>query len=212
MEPYKKKGLKMKCFKLLPLVLIVFVIMGCTTLPTTYITQSNTREVIITSEDSTIKAGILIDEPSGNLKNDVPYFWYYADSINNNYGGYTGNLLHGEYLVLDKANNLLIKGQLHEGLKEGEWKYWERNGKLLKTENWKEGKLNGPIIHYDDAGDSKSIVPYENGKIHGKAFYYYEDTTIIKNYDYNKLIPEQSNTSFKLFNWNHKKSLQDTIE
>jgi antitoxin component YwqK of YwqJK toxin-antitoxin module len=61
--------------------------------------------------------------------------------------------LHGAYEAFYDTKQLCEKGSYAKGLKIGEWNYWQKNGKLIRTEHWKNGRLSGEQIYYSKAGD-----------------------------------------------------------
>ena len=79
-------------------------------------------------------------------------------------GGYAGELLHGEYLVYDKEKNLITKGGFAYGLKQGIWKYWNSQGILRYTVEYKDGLLDGEYIRYKQDGEVDFIHKYQDGK------------------------------------------------
>jgi hypothetical protein len=53
---------------------------------------------------------------------------------------YLNDLLHGEYYI-EKEGDILVEGMYHMGYKHGEWLYFNKNGKHIKTEKYSEGVL-----------------------------------------------------------------------
>lgn len=94
------------------------------------------------------------------------YYWYKKNRIHSNIGNYEGHLLNGEFSVFDSENNLIIKGLFINGIKSGEWTYWDSNGSYLKRENWKNGILKGKVIQYK-SGKINLVSNYSKGEKNG---------------------------------------------
>lgn len=123
-----------------------------------------TRQVIIRTRDSIIYAGILLDKTPLKTGNDNTYYWYIPDYINFNRGGYSGQLLHGEYCLYDRNFNLIEKGIMEKGVKTGIWKRWNSGGSLLRVETWKNGQLAGTTLVYGPDGELTGEYRYRNGE------------------------------------------------
>ena len=96
-------------------------------------------------EDSTILAEVKVVEEQIKIDDEKKYHWYRNGIVNSNIGGYHGQLLNGEYKILDLNNKLLILGRFKLGLKVGQWKYWDNDGNYIRIENWKKGLLHGIV-------------------------------------------------------------------
>ena len=70
----------------------------------------NTRKISLSRGDTTVVAGILADVKIDKVNPRVFYHWYANGQIYSNQGGYSGNLLHGEYLEYAQSGKLLLKG------------------------------------------------------------------------------------------------------
>lgn len=81
------------------------------------------------------------------------YYWYKSQTVLGTQGGSAGQLLHGAYEAFYDNKQLCEKGSYAKGLKIGEWNYWQKNGKLIRTEHWKNGRLSGEQTQYSKAGD-----------------------------------------------------------
>lgn len=127
-----------------------------------------TREVQINTSDSLIKARIMINPTDFKVVDEYHYYWHSKGQINKNMGGYTGDILHGTYLVLDSEKRMITQGQFNEGLKDGTWKRWFSNGNLRSIENWKDSRLNGEFKTYSAEGELLSIENYKNGIVVNK--------------------------------------------
>ncbi len=138
--------------------------------------------IMVKYKDSTIEISTFTKNIPLKLHDNVQYYWYSSNLINKNYGGYSGKLLHGEYLVFTKNKNLLTKGYFKKGTKNGKWKSWYMNGNLKISSNWKKGKLQGAYKKYYQNGNIEISSFYKNGLKNGEYIRYGSDTTIVKHY------------------------------
>jgi len=150
--------------------------------------QPLTREVVISQGDSTIRAKILIKQENVNANENYMYYWHNKGRVNNNAGGYAGELLHGEYLVFDSQKRLITQGMFEDGLKEGIWKHWHPNGQLEWMQTYHKGLFDGEQKIFDVSGNLIAETNYKNGRLVAK-----EDK------------------SFKITKWGNAKSETDTI-
>jgi antitoxin component YwqK of YwqJK toxin-antitoxin module len=124
-----------------------------------------TREVIIVQGDSSIRAKVLIKQQSIAVNEKAMYYWHNKGQINRNIGGYTGELLHGDYFVFDNQKRLVTQGIFDHGLMTGKWKFWYPNGQLHYLQNYKKGMLDGIQEVYDQNGNLSSVNLFKEGKI-----------------------------------------------
>lgn len=127
---------------------------------------------------------IVYQEISIKVKPFVTYFWHRNGQLRSTTGDYSGNVLHGVSQEFDKSGRLMEKGTYHYGTKDGIWKSWDRNGKIIRLEKWNRGllcwrksydgprytlenfkknQLNGRKIIWS-AGQKKSIEHFKNGE------------------------------------------------
>lgn len=69
------------------------------------------------------------------------YYWYSSNQIHCTQGGFSGRLLNGGYSEFYLTRNLKEQGAFYKGLKNGAWKSWNEEGRLMKTSRWKRGVL-----------------------------------------------------------------------
>jgi hypothetical protein len=125
-----------------------------------------TREVIVIQGDSTIKAHLLYaSEKKVKRQAGMTYHWYAANTIRQNEGDFDGKLLSGPYKIFDKQSNLILKGELKNGLKHGKWTSWYTNGKIKHEEHWKKGRLHGHFTSYSLAGKVTDRREYKKGEL-----------------------------------------------
>ncbi len=121
-----------------------------------------TRDVILHHGDTSIKITVLVKNVEINTENDVTYYWLKRNKIHENKGGYTGNLLHGEYIVFNAHEKMICKGMFELGKKIGEWKFWYANGSIEHIEYWKDGRKDGDFRYYYSDGTLSYTREYQN--------------------------------------------------
>lgn len=126
------------------------------------IKRNDTLEVI-----SILMAKDKIIKPDNNLT----YYWYAFQKVHKNQGAYSGTLLHGDYKVFDKENRMIEQGLFTYGLKTGRWLYWDKWGNIVSEYNWKSGNLHGISKHFQNRQLIRS-EQYKNGKLHGHVIIY----------------------------------------
>jgi len=111
------------------------------------------RDIIVVKDTGSCKLQVKVKiEKKVKPKNGVTYFWYANDKVHSTEAGFDGILLDGTYREFDKNENLTLQGEFIKGLKTGVWKKWYPNGKLKEEANWKDGKLKGRQLFYDEKG------------------------------------------------------------
>jgi antitoxin component YwqK of YwqJK toxin-antitoxin module len=140
--------------------------------------NSKSRLIIIKCGDSLIYAHIYTGERRSNPIPDRNYYWYSSDKIHNNIGGYSGNLLIGDYVVLNQEKNMIEKGSFNYGLKTGNWKRWYPDGKLQSNTNLEDGLLSGKSISYSQDGSYFTHTEYKNGFKNGTEVFDYNDSIV----------------------------------
>jgi antitoxin component YwqK of YwqJK toxin-antitoxin module len=74
-----------------------------------------------------------------NAKDDRYYYWCRNNVIHSTQGGIGGPLLDGHYIAFYPDKNLKEEGFFKKGLKDGEWKTWDRKGALTSSVDWDNG-------------------------------------------------------------------------
>jgi antitoxin component YwqK of YwqJK toxin-antitoxin module len=121
------------------------------------------REVIVNYTDSVVRAHILVQTGEPETEDHLMYYWYKQNQIYKNMGGFSGDLLHGEYLVFDIQKNLITKGYYESGLRHGGWKYWYPNGIIRMALEYKDGLPDGKVLFYNKTGQLTAVEEYRNG-------------------------------------------------
>ncbi|MFW6222419.1 MAG: toxin-antitoxin system YwqK family antitoxin [Bacteroidota bacterium] len=188
-----------KCFIILfaPFVLILS---GCNTYNRVFKGEEYYQNITVTRDDSIIQAHAITKDIDIKPNENTLYFWYIPNEIHWNEGGYTGNLLHGEYLLLDRDKNLLMEGYFNKGVKSKQWKQWYANGDLQSITEYKNGKKDGMHKIYSQNGDTILKEHYKKGVKHGKQTLSTQDTIITEVYKYGEKS-EKRQRGFFLFRW-----------
>ena len=127
------------------------------------------REVVVKTQDTIIIAKVLATKQKIKTDPQKQYFWYMDDKIHSNYGGYTGNLLHGEFRKFDSNRNLIEKGRFEYGLKDGEWFVWDREGKLLRIYVFSDGALKEGVNFTERVEMEEAVIVDSVG--HKRSFF-----------------------------------------
>lgn len=67
---------------------------------------------------------------------------------------------------------------------DGVWHVFDKNGNLLKEENYKNYRLHGDIKTFTAEGSLKSVIPYNDGSRHGLGKTYYPSGALQGEYNY----------------------------
>lgn len=76
---------------------------------------------------------------------------------------YLNNKLHGK-LVKFQDGNMIQESEYKDGVLDGAYKEFNRNGAIQKEINYKDGQLNGSFRYYDEKGKVIEEYLYKNGK------------------------------------------------
>ncbi|MEN8907477.1 MAG: hypothetical protein ABF289_16095 [Clostridiales bacterium] len=126
---------------------------------------SETKEVTINYGDSMAIVEVFTLPQKIKVEDNKKYYWYYLNELHSNLGGYQGKLLHGAFILLDKNNNMITKGFIKQGLKDGEWKRWYPNGNLSEIRYYDEGIKKGTHVFFDVNGTQIRQEKYKNGTL-----------------------------------------------
>ena len=70
------------------------------------------------------------------------------------------------------------QGEMKNGIKEGEWVNYHKNGKLRSKGSYKNGKKEGGWVSYHENGQLWNKGSYKNGKYENDWVWYTEDGEI----------------------------------
>lgn len=96
-------------------------------------------------------------------------------------------MLLGALLITGFLSAQSIKPQLEAYGDLVKATYYYENGQVQQTGFFKDGKLEGQWVAYDQAGNKKSIGEYRNGEKTGKWVFFNDATLAEVNYKDNKV-------------------------
>ncbi|MDB5133279.1 MAG: hypothetical protein JWR02_3028 [Mucilaginibacter sp.] len=102
--------------------------------------DSGVNKIRINESDKTIVAGITRFDGGLRLKPDRFYYWYSSNAIHSTQGGFSGQLLNGQYSEYYLNKNLKEQGAFKKGLKSGVWESWNEDGTLSRISAWEKGR------------------------------------------------------------------------
>lgn len=73
--------------------------------------------------------------------------------------------------VTDENGNVST-GKMTKGNKNGEWRTVDKRGRLIRTENYSGGQLNGLAIVFFPPRDTLDLNTYRNGILHGLSYHF----------------------------------------
>jgi hypothetical protein len=155
-----------------------------------------TRPVVVSQEGKQIHCRVLIEKMEMEPELKATYFWYHYNQILSNRGGYSGVLLHGEYRVYDGDSRLVEQGQFDRGKKQGEWKYWNQQGELVRTVDWKNGVQEGLDCKYSGLSIWDK-TKYKSDRMHGRRTLQTADSLIVEVYRNGDLRSRQAKSLIK---------------
>ena len=123
-----------------------------------------TRNVIAYENRERIETSILMEDNLRKMEDNKLYYWYRKEEIHNTQGGFSGNLLHGDYEIFYKSGQLKVRGEFNQGLKHGKWVKWNEKGRITEILFWKSGIPDGPFITYSERGMIKKCSVFKNNE------------------------------------------------
>lgn len=85
-------------------------------------------------------------------------------------------------IFYDQKKNVVSEGKEINRLREGQWKYYHKNSKVIMTlENYKKGKLEGTRTVYYPSGKVVDEINYQNGLKEGPYKKYSENGIVLEN-------------------------------
>lgn len=73
--------------------------------------------------------------------------------------------------LTDDAGNV-SSGKMKKGKKTGEWRTVDKQGHLLRSEQYLHGELNGITIEFTNTGDTGNLYTYRNGTLNGLSYHF----------------------------------------
>ena len=81
-------------------------------------------------------------------------------------------LLNGNFRVISDEGNIVMEGTYNKNRFEGDLKVFGTSGALFALERYKNGRLAGERIEWDEAGDVRIVTPYDDGEKTGIERYF----------------------------------------
>lgn len=131
-----------------------------------------TQQIVVNAPNLTIKAEVEHQPREIKSKDNLIYAWFKSGEIVETQGGSHGRLLDGAYAEFYINHQLKRKGTYKHGLKHGEWRAWDEQGKLLSVKHFRNGLLHGSLVQYDAEGKPTLKATYKNGALHGETTAY----------------------------------------
>ncbi len=98
---------------------------------------------------------------------------------------YSSNSDLVEIVYFSLKGDLLSEGEMLGRNRVGKWVYFHPGtDKILMTEFYENGKLNGVQTTYFLNGNKMKISTFEDGKLNGEEFVYTENGTLVKYFNY----------------------------
>jgi uncharacterized protein len=146
------------------------------------------NEKIVENFEKDIKQGFTyIYYPNGSLKRDI----FFRDGLEEGYAREYDEdglvIALYQYRKGFLINREIINRLNSAGNKQGVWMYFHENGNIRRTEEWRNGLLNGFVKEFDMNGNLKNIAKYIQGEMQVDAeelknyelrYDYYEDGRI----------------------------------
>jgi hypothetical protein len=121
------------------------------------------RKVLVKTDDDVIEAAVYDGFDAKKILPDRNYYWFDHSMIMSTRGGFTGELLHGDFLVQYRNYQIKEQGNFKYGLKHGNWKSWYENGLPKSFVTYKKGLLHGSYIEFDVKGKKTEEGKYSKG-------------------------------------------------
>jgi len=112
--------------------------------------------------------------------------------------------------VIEKYPNdsLKIKGNLKNGLRDGEWKEWHPNGQLKQQGNYENGKLTGNWVFYCEHGVREREMKWDNDLCYKVTTYHQFDYPYVQIQFPEGISKEEYLDYLRIFLWARKNQLR----
>lgn len=135
------------------------------------------NEMLIENFEKDIKHGkSYVLYPDGKLKKDILYISGLEEGFSKEYDTNGQVITLYQYKKGFLISREIINRMNSSGNKHGIWMYFYDNGNIKRSEEWRNGVLNGFVKEFDLSGNLATISKYVNGEI-------MVDAEEIKNYD-----------------------------
>jgi antitoxin component YwqK of YwqJK toxin-antitoxin module len=147
--------------------------------------QDDERRAFLKKDNSPVTGKIVHRDSTDKIWSEFTYnngflelvrIWY-SDSALAIEGNYKNGLENGLWKTWNKNGKVLSKKYFSDGMAEGSWESCYENGKALYTISFRNGLIDGTVEYYYKNGKINGEFNYNKGKEHGDFFSYYEDGT-----------------------------------
>lgn len=108
---------------------------------------------------------------------------------------YNGNKLDGEWKFYNENGKCIERGNYKNDKKDGEWKYHYANGQIKKVQLMDEGKLMEVLSYFDSKGDSLDKGTLKNGN------------GTVKNYNSEGIVTVVEYVNGEVIDWDNSMTL-----
>lgn len=149
------------------------------------------REAVVSYADSVARLSFITIAKPKQSGNKREYFWYYANTVNNNTGGFLKNPLDGLYSVFDIKNRLITQGYFKKGMKSGLWIQWYTNGNVKAKTHYCNSYKHGRAFLFNNSGVKTAKLHYRKNKLHGRVLRYFADSTVKERWKKNRFVSKK---------------------
>jgi len=120
------------------------------------------------------------------------YSWTAGGEIRSTQGGFSGQLLNGDYHSFYENGMPQESGAYIAGLKSGIWRNWNSNGTLFQILTYRSGLRSGGYAVYDANGKLRQTGAYDSDLLEGAVRDYpATDSTTVSWYHRGKIVPHR---------------------
>jgi antitoxin component YwqK of YwqJK toxin-antitoxin module len=115
---------------------------------------------------------------------------FYWDGTPRFTGAYINGNRDGEWIWYDRNGKMSSKGSYYQGMKIGDWFWYFEDGSVKIKESYIKGNLEGKVKRYYENGKIRFEKNYRNDEMHGTMTYYDElgEVKYFRYYDDGRMI------------------------
>ncbi|MGW9684880.1 hypothetical protein [Flagellimonas sp. 2504JD1-5] len=99
--------------------------------------------------------------------------YYFEDGYTKGIGKTENNVVVGPWELFNDKGRLTAKGTFSsDGSRDGEWIFYNAQGKIKESAQYVDGKLNGKNVLYHENGKQNILANYKNGNLEGEYLLY----------------------------------------
>ncbi|MEO8069038.1 MAG: hypothetical protein ABI599_15180 [Flavobacteriales bacterium] len=123
--------------------------------------QQSKRTTIRTSlPDKTIEA-FALEKYSVQPEPGLEYHWWKGQRLQATVGGVAGAVLDGPYTEFTPDGQIITCGEMRKGLRHGEWRTWDADGKLRSITKWRKGYVHTKRLAIGGEGITEMKMKHE---------------------------------------------------